>query len=317
MDLLVLAIVFVAAGLLVLALYVAVNRRRLTEAQETRARLRALQAGPAGRPAILRDRHRSSMPLFDELLHGIPGIARLDALLPRADLAWSVGELLLGWALGVVLAVAVGQWWGRTAGAVAVLLAAVAPALFLHHRIRRRAARLEAQLPEAIDMIVNAIRAGFSLPAAMQFVAEELAAPMGTEFVRLAEEQRLGVDLRDALTDFERRVGTIDAKLFVTAILVQRESGGSLSEVLLGLAGVVRDRAVLRDRVAVLTAEPRASARVLGILPLVCFAALALLDPTFVRPMLAPGLGRALLAYAALSVVTGYLLLTRIARIAY
>jgi len=317
MELLILAIVFVAAGLLVLALYVAVNRRRLTEAQEARARLRALREGPTEQAGILRDRRRSSMPLFDELLHGLPGVTRLDALLPRASLSWSVGELLLGWALGVVVAVAVGQWWGRTVGAIAVLLAAVLPALFLRHRVRRRAERLEAQLPEAIDMIVNAIRAGFSLPAAMQFVADELAAPMGTEFVRLAEEQRLGIDLRDALMDFERRVGTIDAKLFVTAVLVQRESGGSLSEVLLGLAGVVRDRAVLRDRVAVLTAEPRASARVLGILPLVTFGVLALLDPTFVRPMLAPGLGRVLLAYATLSVVVGYLLLARIARIAY
>lgn len=317
MDLLILVIVFVAAGLLVLGLYVAVNRRRLTEAQEARARLRALREGPAEQAGILRDRRRSSMPLFDELLHGLPGVTRLDALLPRAALAWSVGELLLGWALGVVLAVAVGQWWGHTVGAIAVLLAAALPALYLRHRVRRRAARLEAQLPEAIDMIVNAIRAGFSLPAAMQFVADELEAPMGTEFVRLAEEQRLGVDLRDALTDFERRVGTIDAKLFVTAILVQRESGGSLSEVLLGLAEVVRDRAALRDRVAVLTAEPRASARVLGILPLVTFGVLALLDPTFVRPMLAPGLGRMLLAYATLSVVVGYLLLARVARIAY
>ena len=317
MTLLVLAIVFIAAVLLVLALYVAVNRRRLTEAQEARARLRALRNGPAGHADIVHDRHRSSMPLFDDLLQGLPGIAHLDALLPRAALPWSVGELLLGWALGVALAVAVGQIWGRTVGAVAVILAALAPALYLRHRVRHRAARLEAQLPEAIDMIVNAIRAGFSLPAAMQFVAEELPAPMGTEFVRLAEEQRLGVDLRDALVGFEHRVGGIDAKLFVTAILVQRESGGSLSEVLLGLAGVVRDRVVLRDRVAVLTAEPRASAQVLGVLPIVCFGALLLLDPTFVQPMLEPGLGRGLLAYAALSVVVGYLLLSRIARIAY
>lgn len=316
MDLLVLAIVFVAAVLLVLALYVAINRRRLTEAQEARDRLRALQQGPVGRPGILREHRRSSMPLFDELLRDLPGVARLDALLPRGDLDWSVGELLLGWALAVVLGVAVGQWAGRTAGTVAVLCAAVGPALFLRYRIHHRAARLEAQLPEAIDMIVNAIRAGFSLPAAIQFVGEELAAPMGTQFVRLAEEQRLGVDLRDALADFERRVGTIDAKLFVTAILVQRESGGSLGEVLLGLAGVIRERATLRERVAVLTAEPRASARVLGILPVVCFAALALLDPSFVRPMLDTDLGRVLLAYAALSVVVGYLILSRIARIA-
>jgi len=113
------------------------------------------------------------------------------------------------------------------------------------------------------------------------------------------------------------RVGGIDAKLFVTAILVQRESGGTLSEVLLGLAGVVRERAALRERVATLTAEPRASARVLGLLPIVCFALLFVLDPAFVRPMVTTTLGHLLLAYAALSVTVGYLLLSRFARIEF
>lgn len=317
MDALILAIVFVAAVLLVLAAYVAVNRGRLTEALEARQRLRALRAGGVVPVDIMRDQRRSSMPLFDAVLHEVPGIARLERALVEADLPWAVGEYLLGSALLVVLGVAAGQWGGRAVGTAAVLVAAAIPPAVVAHRRRRRTERLEAQLPEAIDMIVNAIRAGFSLPAAIQFVGEELAAPMGTEFHRLAEEQRLGIDVRDALLAFEARVGSVDAKLFVTAVLVQRESGGTLSEVLLGLAGVVRERAALRERVDTLTAEPRASARVLGILPIVCFVLLFVLDPAFVRPMVTTTLGHLLLAYAALSVTAGYLLLTRVARIEF
>ena len=317
MDALILLIVFVAAVLLVLAAYVALNRHRLTEAVEARQRLRALRGGARTPVDIMRDQRRSSMPLFDAVLHDLPLVARLELALTEADLPWSVGEYLLGSALLLVVGVAAGQWGGPGVGAAAILVAAAAPPAIVAHRRRRRVERLEAQLPEAIDMIVNAIRAGFSLPAAIQFVGEELAAPMGAEFHRLAEEQRLGMDLREALTGFEARVGSIDAKLFVTAILVQRESGGTLSEVLLGLAGVVRERAALRERVATLTAEPRASARVLGLLPIVCFALLFVLDPAFVRPMVTTTLGHLLLAYAALSVTVGYLLLSRFARIEF
>ncbi|MEK0430356.1 MAG: hypothetical protein RL139_160 [Gemmatimonadota bacterium] len=317
MDALILLIVFIAAVLLVFAAYVALNRRRLTEAVEARQRLRALRGGGRTSVDIMRDQRRSSMPLFDAVLHDLPLVARLEQALTEANLPWSVGEYLLGSALLVVVGVAAGQWGGAGVGAAAILVAAAAPPAIVAHRRRRRVARLEAQLPEAIDMIVNAIRAGFSLPAAIQFVGEELAAPMGTEFHRLAEEQRLGMDLREALIGFEARVGSIDAKLFVTAILVQRESGGTLSEVLLGLAGVVRERAALRERVATLTAEPRASARVLGLLPIVCFVLLFVLDPAFVRPMLTTTLGHLLLAYAALSVTVGYLLLSRFARIEF
>ena len=317
MDALILLIVFVAAVLLVLAAYVALNRHRLTEAVEARQRLRALRGGARTPVDIMRDQRRSSMPLFDAVLHDLPLVARLELALTEADLPWSVGEYLLGSALLVVVGVAAGQWGGPGVGAAAIFVAAAAPPAIVAHRRRRRVERLEAQLPEAIDMIVNAIRAGFSLPAAIQFVGEELAAPMGTEFHRLAEEQRLGMDLREALIGFEARVGSIDAKLFVTAILVQRESGGTLSEVLLGLAGVVRERAALRERVATLTAEPRASARVLGLLPIVCFVLLFVLDPAFVRPMLTTTLGHLLLAYAALSVTVGYLLLSRFARIEF
>ncbi len=122
------------------------------------------------------------------------------------------------------------------------LLGAVAPFIVVRHMQKRRAKKFEEQLPDAIDMIVNAMRAGFSFQAALKFCGDEIAAPLGDEFTRIYDEQRLGSDMRQALLGMQERVGTLDAKMLVTSLLIQRETGGNLSEVLGGLATLIRDR---------------------------------------------------------------------------
>ena len=315
MEALALSLVFLAAVLLVIGGYSFANRERLAEAEQTRLRLRALRIGPTETVRIMRDDRRSTVPPLDAILRHQPLAARMERELVRSGLRWSVGELVLGSAVAGVLGMAVGQRWGVLFGALLFFIGLSLPFLYVERRRISRAAQIEAQLPEALDMIVNAMRAGFSLPAAMQFVGEELAAPLGTEFYRFSEEQRLGVDMREALTDLEERIGTLDAKLFATSLLVQRETGGALSEILTGLASVIRDRAALRDRVETLTAEPHASARVIGLLPLVTFGLLYLLDAAFMRPMLTTDEGKLLLGYGAVSAVVGYLVLSRMAKI--
>lgn len=315
MQTIVLAAVFLAVVLLVLGGYVLFNRDRLAEVEAARDRLRTLRGGSPSHARILRDSRRSSMPMFDAILRNQPLVARLENELMRSGLKWSVGEFVLGTAVCVVLGVLVGQHWGLVVGAIAVVLGLTAPFYYVERRRAGRAAKIEEQLPEALDMIVNGLRAGFSLPAAMQFVGEELAQPLGGEFHRFAEEQRLGVELRDALTDLEVRIGSLDAKLFVTALLVQSETGGALSEILLGLAAVIRDRAALRERVESLTAEPRASAQILGVLPAVSFGLLFLLNREFMQPMVATSEGNLLLGYAAASALVGYALLAKLAKV--
>ena len=159
------------------------------------------------------------------------------------------------------------------------------------------------------------MRAGFSFQAALKFVGDEVPAPLGDEFTRVYDEQRLGADMRTALLAMQERVGTLDAKMFVTSLLIQRETGGNLSEVLGGLATLIRDRVALRGQVDTLTAEPKFSGRVLSLLPVVGFFALFYLNPGMMQPMMNTSTGRMLLMYAAASIIVGYFVLMKIADI--
>jgi tight adherence protein B len=146
-------------------------------------------------------------------------------------------------------------------------------------------------------------------------VGDEVPTPLGDEFTRVYDEQRLGADIRTALLAMQDRVGTLDAKMFVTSLLIQRETGGNLSEVLGGLASLIRDRTALRGQVDTLTAEPKFSGRVLALLPVVGFLALYYLNPGMMAPMMTTSVGRLMLMYAVASVIVGYFILMKIADI--
>ena len=274
MTLIVLLAVFAATMLLVLGLYTFINRDRLAEVEATRERLRSMRVDGAESFRIMRDERRSAVPLVDMMLRDQPLAARMEWELMRAGLKWSVGEFVLGSLLSAMAFLIALQAFGLVVAGVGMVAGGFAPWFYVQRARRKRDALMEVQLPDAVDMIVNAMRAGFSLQAAMQFVGQEHPAPLGAEFFRFSEEQRLGVDARAALMDFEERIGSLDAKMFVTSLLIQRETGGNLADVLSGLATLIRERIALRDRVATLTAEPRATAILLSLLPVLLFAGL-------------------------------------------
>ncbi|HMS03571.1 MAG TPA: type II secretion system F family protein [Gemmatimonadaceae bacterium] len=178
---------------------------------------------------------------------------------------------------------------------------------------RRR--RVEQQLPDAVEMLANALRAGYSLPASLGFVGAELPEPIGPAFVRFHDEQRLGIDTRQALDNLQQRLGTADARLLVLAITVQRETGGNLSELLARLGHLVRERMAFRAQVEVLTAEARASAKILAALPIGLFLLLQVMNPEYVRDLTSTGSGRLMLLYAAVSLTVGFVWLRRLTRI--
>jgi tight adherence protein B len=210
-----------------------------------------------------------------------------------------------GLSLGAALA-------GPAAGALLAAPLALAPTLAASRLAGARAATYETQLPAALDAIVNSLKAGYSFPAALEFASGEVPAPLGPELARVRDEQRLGVEARPALLALAERVGTSDVRMFVTAVLVQRETGGNLAELLDDLARLVRDRAAFRGRVAALTAEPRMSALVLACLPVFLFFALLAMNPDYMRPMLALPLGRLLLGAAAALTLGGYLVMRKL-----
>lgn len=311
---LVLLLVFFGTAMLVLGTYAFINRRRLAAAASLRSRVG--DSTPIAAPInILRDTRRSSVAPLDRLLESASVTSAVEYELRRAGATWTVGEFLLGSAVTASLLLLLGQQLGFIIAVFALFAGLAAPFALLRNMQKRRRRRFENQLPEAIDMIVNAMRAGFSFQAALKFVGDEVPAPLGDEFTRVYDEQRLGSDIRAALLSMQERIGTLDAKMFVTSLLIQRETGGNLSEVLSGLATLIRDRAALRGQVDTLTAEPKFSGRVLALLPLVGFLALYWLNKPMMEPLFNSSAGKSLMIYAVVSVMVGYVILMKIADI--
>jgi tight adherence protein B len=196
-----------------------------------------------------------------------------------------------------------------------LIVGVLAPIVWLRRRRSTRLAAFEEQLPEALDMLMSALRAGYSFQAATKFIGDEVPTPLGPEFAQFYDEQRLGIDVRTALTSLQERVPSTDLKMFVTAVLIQRETGGNLTEVLGNIAEVMRERADVHRKIDALTAESKLSARMLALLPPIVFVLLLVFDPKFLRPILVTGIGQLLLVYCAVSVAAGYTIMMRIANV--
>ena len=312
---LVLLAVFTGTMLLIVAAYVLVNRRRLAAADALRDRLAPAMAGGVAAATILKDDKTSDIAALDRLLAGKGLTAAIAAQLERAGSRMSVGEFVLL----TVFCGGVGFILGRRIGLVAVPLMVVLCGCIPYVNLRRKqASRLkafQAQLPEAIDMLVNAMKSGYSLQAAIKFAGDEMPQPLGPEFTRVYDEQRLGMEMRNALIGLQERMDTLDCKMFVTALLLQRETGGNLAEVLSTLSVLMRERVGLRGHIDTLTAEPKMSAIVLSLLPVLLFFGVVLLNPDYLSPLWVTPLGRVLLIYAILSMVFGYIVLRRMGSI--
>lgn len=262
---------------------------------------------------LRRAQRLSAIGVLERLLSGRALTWRLLALLDRAGVLRPPGEVVL-----LATACAAGAFTaalytiGAAAGAVLAVAGGALPFWVLGRMAAARARQYEAQLPDALDAIVNALKAGYSFPAALDYVAGELSAPLGPELARARDEQRLGVDARAVLTALADRVGTTDARMFVTAVLLQRETGGNLAELLANLAMLVRERAQFRGRVAALTAEPRLSALVLALMPIAVLLLLLFVNPDYVRPLTTTTTGRGLLTFAGVACTLGYAVMRRI-----
>ncbi len=314
MQLLILAAVFFGTVLAILSGYLFVNRRELAASE---AALAQLGTGPqtVGTTSILRDERSSEIPFLNRLLSGRELTSTIALELAKAGSSRRPGEVITATVGAAIIGLLLGQRSGAITALVGAAVGGLLPTLLIKRAQKQRAAKLEAQLPEALDMVVNALKAGYSLQAAIEFVGSEVAAPLGPEFSRFYDEQRLGIDVRTALLRMQERIGTVDASMFVTSLLIQRESGGNLAEVLTNLATLMRERAAFRGQVETLTAEPKASAKVLSGLPVAVFLVLSWLDPNFVQPLFDRDLGRYVLAYAGVSTVIGYFVMLKLANV--
>ena len=189
------------------------------------------------------------------------------------------------------------------------------PAVLALQRRRRRLARMEQQLPDALDLLCRALRAGHALPSALRMAADDGAAPLAAEYRLLVDEVGYGAALPDALRRMALRNPGGDIGCFVVAVLIQRDTGGNLAELLAGIAALVRERQKLRGQIRVASAEARLSAWILGLLPFVLAAALHLAHPGFIGLLWTDPVGRRLLAVVLALLAIGLVWMRMLVRI--
>ena len=288
-------------------------------------RLQIMSGGLQGRSgeriSILKQRRYSRFPALDRLLHGFTLAQRIDALLVQAGASWSVGQFLAG-SLACLVAALVLTSSAVSALAVplpARLLAAVGglglPWWLVLRMLMRRLVRIEHQLPEAADFIARALRAGHSFTNVLQIVGNELPEPLSTEFRIAREEINYGVPMGEALHNMAARIPLTDLRYLIIAVLIQRESGGNLAEILGNISQIIRARLKLVAHVRVLSAEGRMSAWILGLLPFFVMLMLTLINPVYVSILWTDPTGVRLLWYAAGMILLGVLWLRKLIRI--
>ncbi|MDH3222469.1 MAG: type II secretion system F family protein [Gemmatimonadota bacterium] len=200
-------------------------------------------------------------------------------------------------------------------GVAAAVFGAVIPYVYLRLKRKRRYRAFEAGLPESIDLMTRAIRAGHPFSAGVGMVAEEAPAPVSTEFQRLFDEMRFGLPFEEAVLGMTDRVDLVDTRMFATAVLVQREVGGNLAEILDNLAGTIRSRFSIRRQLRVITAQGRLSGYILSVLPIAVGFGLFLISPDFMAPLLESPVGHALIMASVVAQVLGYLWIRQIVNI--
>ncbi|HWF84114.1 MAG TPA: type II secretion system F family protein [Vicinamibacterales bacterium] len=198
---------------------------------------------------------------------------------------------------------------------VAGVAAALIPYGWLRHRRSSRLHQFEEQFPEALDLLSRAVRAGHAFQTAMGMVGDDLAAPVGPEFKKTFDEQNFGLPLRDALNQLTERIPILDVRFFVTAVLIQRETGGNLAEILDNLAHVVRERFKIQRQVRVHTAHGRFTAWVLLALPAALAVALSFLNPDHMQTLFREHMGQMMLLAAIVMQTVGYLWIRQVIKI--
>jgi tight adherence protein B len=259
----------------------------------------------------------SGVRWLNRLLARLDIAARLRLLLEQAGMQQTVGGLLmmgLFFWIGATCLLYLRFWSVAPAAGLGATLTAL-PFFYVFRRRRKRFQRFESQLPEAIDLLVSALRAGHSLMTAVGFMGQESREPLSGEFRKCFEEQNYGVDLRTALLNLGRRMPVQDLQIFIAAVLIQKESGGNLAEVLEKVAQTSRDRFRLRKQVQVHTAQGRMTGWILSLLPVLLGFAMYMVHPEGISILWTNPLGLKLLYTALIMNILGALVIRKVIRI--
>lgn len=288
--------------------------------RELSAMLRTAAADPSAGPTkLLRDLATGRRAQLDVWLERLAILEKLEALIRQAGLEWTPGGVLLLAAAGIVAGVILSMllpaaYWPWTAVVLPAMLGWL-PFVYLRRKRNKRLAAFEEQFADALDFMARSMRAGHAFTISLKMVSEDLPEPLGLEFRTLFNEQNLGAPLEVALFNLTARVPLLDVRFFSSAVMLQKQTGGNLGEILTRLAFVIRERFRLRGQVKAASAHGRTTAAVLSVLPVATTILMLLVSPGYLQTLVVDKDGRWLIVGAIAGQLVGQWTIRRIIRI--
>jgi len=269
---------------------------------------------------VLKDLTGAGSDAFSRMLEGLNLTKKLQAQIQQAGMDWTVNKLLFimlalalaGGALGFRFKILVIPWASMV---VLALIFAMLPYLNVRRKRSKRLGLFEEQFPEALDFLSRAMRAGHAFSVSLEMLAEESAEPLSREMRQVFNEQNLGAPLETALQNLAERVPLLDVSFFVSAVMLQKETGGNLSEILVKLSYVIRERFKLKGAVKAASAHGRITGTILTVMPVVTMFLLVLVAPGYLDTMVKDPDGKWIIVGAACGQVLGFLVIRRIINI--
>jgi tight adherence protein B len=288
--------------------------------REMSAMLRTAAEDPIPGGAQLLRNIAAKRPQLEVWLEHLALLEKTKKLIQQAGVNWTPGGLLMMMAGGAVGGMVLSPMlpalfaWTGTSVAAAALLAAL-PYLYLRRKRTRRLAAFEEQFPEALDFLARSMRAGHAFTISLRMASEDMPDPLGLEFRTLFNEQNLGAPLDTALYNLAERVPLLDVRFFVSAVILQKQTGGNLGEILTRLGQVIRQRFQLKGQVKAASAHGRITALVLTILPAATAVLMIIAVPAYLRSMFDDPDGKKLIAGSIVGQIVGQLVIRKIIRI--
>ena len=263
---------------------------------------------------IVREQGFSANPVFNDLIRDLPGSRALLRLIRQAGQRWKVGSVFLFSILAILLG-----WWlaslivsNLVLEAMFAITLALLPYIYLYIVRSIRFRRFANQLPEAVDLMARGLRAGHAVTAVLEMVGQEIAEPVASEFRALHEQQVLGLTMRDAMLNLVDRVPLDDVRFLTTAILLQRETGGNLAQILDKTAVVMRERSRLRGQLRIYTAQGRITGWILCFMPFVMFGVLSAVNRNYETILFTDPTGLHMLYFGLVMMIVGILIIRKI-----
>jgi len=294
--------------------------QRNAQARILRDRLSAKEQSAEAAPtqaALLRDEMLSRIPALDTVLRRSERVSQLQKMLAQGNVDIRAGNFLALCVISLLFFAAIAYFAGNNLmfGWAGGLLGFFIPYAYASHMRAKRFQKFEEKFPEAIDTLARAVRAGHAFTTALEMIANEIAEPVAGEFRQLYEEQKFGLPVRDALVNMTDRIPLVDVKFFVTAVMLQRETGGNLAEILDNLSYVIRERFKILRQVRVHTAQGRLTMVLLMALPPTIVVMMLTMNPGFIRPLFADPIGHVLIVGGITLQTMGYFVIRKIIRI--